>query len=330
MTEPARPSGDRADRPPAPPIRQRAVAAAPAGTAGRPARPDPGPSPAAVDLGRGMPTGCRDRRPRGHVDPEARRDPARPSVAGRPPRRVAAVSSHRRRDRLRSGVRTQSGAPGGAASGLPGACRRCAGRDGPAAARGAAPGAAGPPPPPDAPRPPRRVDPVAGHAVRGGAADVPPVTSGLAVGSPGRRGRVDPGRRSLVICFGVPAEGGWGALGGRRVHVLGVLAGAAAVVAGLLGLRQIRGRRPPPAVRFTGRGLAWPGSAVAGRGCCSACWALGLALLLALGRAPARERGRRRDGADGPVARGSRYTGSEVPTAGELGPVVRITGRADG
>ncbi|MFG1949976.1 hypothetical protein [Micromonospora sp. NPDC048830] len=111
--------------------------------------------------------------------------------------------------------------------------------------------------------------------------DVPPVTSGLAVGS------LVAGIASvlvavLVICVGAAA-------GSQRVWaagvftVLGVLIGAGAVVAGLLGTRQIRRPAPPPAVRFTGRGLAVAGISCGAAGLVLSLLGLGLALLLGLG-----------------------------------------------
>jgi hypothetical protein len=109
--------------------------------------------------------------------------------------------------------------------------------------------------------------------------DVPPVTSGLAVGS------LVAGIGSaivslLVACFGIAgAAGGWGGWAAGAFAVLAGFAGAAAIVLGVLGLRQIRQAAPPPAMRFTGRGVAIAGLSCGGTG-------LGvtiLALILALG-----------------------------------------------
>ncbi|WP_433533650.1 hypothetical protein ACQPYA_27620 [Micromonospora sp. CA-263727] len=111
--------------------------------------------------------------------------------------------------------------------------------------------------------------------------DVPPVTSGLAVGS------LVVGITSilvsfLVFCFGAVGEGANGAWVAGAFTVLSGLTGAGAVVAGLLGLRQIRRPAPPPAVRFTGRGLAVAGISCGGAGLLLGLLGLGLALLLAL------------------------------------------------
>ncbi len=101
--------------------------------------------------------------------------------------------------------------------------------------------------------------------------DVPPVASGLAVGS------LVAGITSvlvsvLVICFGAIGGGANGAWAAGAFAALGGLTGAGAVVAGLLGMRQIR--RPAPRRRSASPAVAWPspGSVVAGRDCCSAWW----------------------------------------------------------
>ncbi|MFG3418214.1 hypothetical protein ACIBTZ_27105 [Micromonospora sp. NPDC049460] len=110
--------------------------------------------------------------------------------------------------------------------------------------------------------------------------DVPPVTSGLAVGSL-VAGIVSILVALLVVCFGAVAGMG-GAWAAGAFTVLGVLSGAGAVVAGLFGLRQIRRAAPPPAVRFTGRGLAVAGVSCGGAGLLLSLLGLGLALLVAL------------------------------------------------
>ncbi|WP_435210202.1 hypothetical protein [Micromonospora sp. bgisy143] len=111
--------------------------------------------------------------------------------------------------------------------------------------------------------------------------DVPPVTAGLATGS------LVAGIASilvslLVICIGVA----FGTRGGVWVSgaftVLGVLAGSAAVVTGLLAQRQIRRPSPPPAVRFTGRGLAVAGVSCGAAGVLLSLLGLGLGLLISL------------------------------------------------
>ncbi|WP_433394402.1 hypothetical protein [Micromonospora sp. KLBMP9576] len=111
--------------------------------------------------------------------------------------------------------------------------------------------------------------------------DVPPVTSGLALGSL-VAGVVSTLVALLVICLGAVASSG-GAWAAGAVTVLGVLTGAGAGVAGLLGLRQIRRPAGPPAVRFTGRGLAVAGISCGAAGLLLSLLGLGLALLLALG-----------------------------------------------
>ncbi|WP_091242690.1 hypothetical protein [Micromonospora matsumotoense] len=136
-----------------------------------------------------------------------------------------------------------------------------------------------PPPPPDAPRAPRRVDPVPGTPFAVVHLDVPAVTSGLAVGS------LIAGVASilvsfLVICFGVGGARLGGAWAAGAFTVPGALAGAAAIVAGLLARRQIRRAAPPPAVRFTGRGLATAGISCGGVGLVLSLLGLGLGLAL--------------------------------------------------
>ncbi|MFG1841236.1 hypothetical protein [Micromonospora sp. NPDC049175] len=111
--------------------------------------------------------------------------------------------------------------------------------------------------------------------------EVAPVTSGLAIGA------LVAGIASvlvslLVICFGVAFANEGGAWASGAFAVLGVLAGVAAVVAGLLGRRQIRRPVAPPAVRFTGRGLAVAGISCGAAGALISLLGLGVALLLAL------------------------------------------------
>ncbi|MFG3705443.1 hypothetical protein ACGF7U_12010 [Micromonospora sp. NPDC047670] len=137
-----------------------------------------------------------------------------------------------------------------------------------------------PPPPREPARPPKRVEAVAGTPFGVVHLDVPPVTSGLAVGSL-VAGIVSVLVALLVVCFGAAAGMG-GAWAAGAFTVLGVLAGAGAVLAGLFGLRQIRRVAPPPAVRFTGRGLAVAGVSCGGAGLLLSLLGLGLALLVAL------------------------------------------------
>ncbi|WP_371686241.1 hypothetical protein [Micromonospora sp. 15K316] len=112
--------------------------------------------------------------------------------------------------------------------------------------------------------------------------DVPPVTSGLAVGAL-VAGIVSILVSILVICFGVTGGSWTGVWAAGAFTVLGVLTGAGATAAGLLGLRQIRRPLPPPAVRFTGHGLAVAGISCGGAGLVLSLIGLGLALLLSLG-----------------------------------------------
>ncbi|MET8045102.1 hypothetical protein ABZU25_30100 [Micromonospora sp. NPDC005215] len=111
--------------------------------------------------------------------------------------------------------------------------------------------------------------------------DVAPVTSGLAIGA------LVAGIASvlvslLVICFGVAFANEGGAWASGAFTALGLLAGVGAVVTGLLGRRQIRRPAAPPAVRFTGRGLAMAGISCGAAGALLSLLGLGLALLLAL------------------------------------------------
>ncbi|RKN44335.1 hypothetical protein [Micromonospora endolithica] len=108
--------------------------------------------------------------------------------------------------------------------------------------------------------------------------DVPPVSSGLAVGSL-VGGVVSILVSFLVICVGlVGGDGGVWAAG--AFTLLGALTGAGAVVAGLLAMRQIRRPVTPPAVRFTGRGLAVAGVGCGAAGVLLSLVGVGLALLV--------------------------------------------------
>ncbi|MFG1871379.1 hypothetical protein [Micromonospora arborensis] len=138
-----------------------------------------------------------------------------------------------------------------------------------------------PPPTDDQRRPPKRVEAVPGTPFGVVHLDVAPVTSGLAIGA------LVAGVASvlvslLVICFGVAFANDGGAWASGAFAVLGLLAGVAAAVAGLLGQRQIRRPAAPSAVRFTGRGLATAGISCGAAGALLSLLGLGLALLLAL------------------------------------------------
>ncbi|MEH0937099.1 hypothetical protein [Micromonospora psammae] len=139
-----------------------------------------------------------------------------------------------------------------------------------------------PPPPQEPPRPPRRVDPVPGTPFAVVHLDVPAVTSGPAVGAL-VAGVVSILVSLLVFCLGIGgAQYGGGALAAGAFTVPGALAGAAAMVAGLLARRQIRRAAPPPAVRFTGQGLATAGMSCGAAGLLLSLLGLGLALALQL------------------------------------------------
>ncbi len=137
------------------------------------------------------------------------------------------------------------------------------------------------PPPQDRPRPPKRVEPVPGTPFAMVHLDVPPVTSGLAVGSL-VGGIISILVSFLVICFGAIGGGTNGVWAAGAFTALGGLTGAGAIVVGLLGWRQIRRPARPPAVRFTGRGLAIAGVSCGGVGLLLSLLGMGLAFLLAL------------------------------------------------
>ncbi|MEV0153717.1 hypothetical protein AB0H57_08250 [Micromonospora sp. NPDC050686] len=109
--------------------------------------------------------------------------------------------------------------------------------------------------------------------------DVPPVTSGLATASL-LVGIVSILVSVLVLCFGIGGRSWGGAWAAGAFTVLGVIAGTAAIVTGLLGLRQIRRPAAPPEVRFTGRGLARAGLICGSVGVGLSLLGLALALLL--------------------------------------------------
>jgi hypothetical protein len=116
-----------------------------------------------------------------------------------------------------------------------------------------------PPPPTDAQQRARRVDPIAGTAFGVVHLEVPPATSGLAIGG------LIAGIASIVValvvlCFGlVGAEGGWGAWAAGAFAVLAAAAGVAGVALGVLGRRQIKQVGPASSMRFQGQGLATSG-----------------------------------------------------------------------
>ncbi|HEX2772877.1 MAG TPA: phage holin family protein, partial [Micromonosporaceae bacterium] len=139
-----------------------------------------------------------------------------------------------------------------------------------------------PPPPREAWHRPRRLDPVPGTPFGVLQLDVPPVTSGLAVGA------LVAGVASIllslvVVCFGLAGAGaGWGPWAAGAFALLAVLVGGAGVVLGVLARRQIGRAKPPPAVRFTGKGPALAGLICAAVGLAGTLGAVALAVLLQL------------------------------------------------
>lgn len=139
------------------------------------------------------------------------------------------------------------------------------------------------PPPRDAWHRPRRVEPVPGTPFGLVHLEVPPVTSGLAVGS------LVTGIASILVslvvaCFGLIGAGaGWGPWAAGAFALLAILLGGAGVVLGVLGRRQIRRTGPASAVRFTGNGLAVAGLICGGTGLALTAAALALAVLVAVG-----------------------------------------------
>lgn len=131
-------------------------------------------------------------------------------------------------------------------------------------AGGAAP--AVPPPPRQGSWKPARVEAVTGTQFGVVHLEIPPVTSGFAVGSL-VAGIAAPLVGLLVLCFGVAgADGGWGAWVAGAFTLLGLVAGGGGVGLGLAALRQIRGSGRPGWVRFTGRGPAIGGAWCGGIG----------------------------------------------------------------
>lgn len=138
------------------------------------------------------------------------------------------------------------------------------------------------PPPREAWHRPRRLDPVPGTPFGVLQLDVPPVTSGLAIGA------LVAGVASIllslvVVCFGLAgASAGWGPWAAGAFALLAVLVGGAGMVLGALARRQIARPKPPPAVRFTGKGLAVAGLICAGVGLAGTLGAFALAVLMQL------------------------------------------------
>jgi hypothetical protein len=106
---------------------------------------------------------------------------------------------------------------------------------------------------------PERVDPLPGTGFGLVQLHVPPITSGLAIGSL-VAGIAAVLVSTLVLCFGlVASESGSGALVAGAFALLSVLAGAGATAVGLVARRQIRRSGQAGRVRFTGSGVAMTG-----------------------------------------------------------------------
>lgn len=139
-----------------------------------------------------------------------------------------------------------------------------------------------PPPPAATSWQPERVDQVTGTGFGLVHLQVPPITSGAAIGS------LVAGIGAIlvsfaVLCFGLTgAEEGWGGWTGGAFTLLSVMACAGAVTLGVVARRRI-GRPPVPGrVRFTGRGLSTAGIVCGITGAALSVLALGLGLAVQL------------------------------------------------
>lgn len=294
MTEPAPPSGGEPSRSGQDPVESAAVESAPAAD-----RPSPWAGPfAGVDEGPSAPP---EVAAVGYAPPPV--PPSAPSAGQQPP--SGTYPGGWPPPGSAPGQQPWSAPPGGSSYGpVPGHPQPSTGWSGGPADPAAAPGFPGaaplpgagwgprppavgprpgplPPPPREPARPPKRIDPVPGTPFGVVHLDVPPVTSGLAVGS------LVTGIAAilvslLVLCFGIAGPDYGGAWAAGAFTVLGALAGTAAIVAGLLARRQIRRPAPPPAVRFTGNGLAVAGVSCGGVGLLLSLLGLGLALVVQL------------------------------------------------
>ncbi|MEU8815252.1 hypothetical protein [Actinoplanes sp. NPDC048796] len=139
-----------------------------------------------------------------------------------------------------------------------------------------------PPPPPNGRWQPERVDPLPGTEFGLVQLRVEPITSGLAIGSL-LAGIGSILVSTLVLCFGLlGASGGWGGWVGGAFTVLSVLAGAGAVIVGMVARRQIRRSGQVGQVRFTGGGLGMAGIICGSCGAGIALLSLALTLVLQL------------------------------------------------
>ncbi|MFC4065636.1 hypothetical protein [Actinoplanes subglobosus] len=138
------------------------------------------------------------------------------------------------------------------------------------------------PPPPSATWQPERVDQVTGTGFGLVHLQVPPITSGAAIGS------LVAGIGAIlvsiaVLCFGLTgAEEGWGAWTAGAFTLLSVMACAGAVALGVFARRQINSSPHPGRVRFTGRGLSTSGIVCGITGAALSLLALGLGLAVQL------------------------------------------------
>ncbi|GIF27855.1 phage holin family protein [Actinoplanes utahensis] len=129
---------------------------------------------------------------------------------------------------------------------------------------------------------PERVDQVTGTGFGLVHLQVPPITSGPAIGS------LIAGIAAIlvsfaVLCFGLTgAEEGWGALVAGAFTLLSVLAGGGAVAAAVIARRRIAGSGETGRVRFTGRGLTIGGMVCGIAGAALALIGLVLGLVLQL------------------------------------------------
>lgn len=138
------------------------------------------------------------------------------------------------------------------------------------------------PPPPEGRLSPRRVEQVPDSSFGLVHLEVPPVVSGLAVAS------LIAGVVSVLVSFAVGCLGaagagnGWGGWVAGAFTLLSGSFGVAGVALGLLGLRQVRHSPPPPAVRFTGRGVAIGGISCGAAGLAFTLLGLAVTMLLVL------------------------------------------------
>lgn len=137
-----------------------------------------------------------------------------------------------------------------------------------------------PPPPLSGRWQPERVDVLPGTEFGLIQLRVPPITSGLGIGS------LIAGIAAilvsfLVLCFGLAgSRGGWGGWVSGAFTVLSVVVGGGAMALGLVARRQIRRSGQTGRVRFTGRGVAAAGISCGAAGAGIALVSLALALLV--------------------------------------------------